>query len=109
MKRQLIAGTVTGAITLCAANAVRAAEGTEGGAGHGLDPVVLAGVAVILIAAKLGGELFQRIKQPSVLGELVIGIVIGNLVLIGFTAAGAVESKREHKCAGGDRRHHPSF
>ena len=87
MKRQLIAGTVTGAITLCAANAVHAAEGTEGGAGHGLDPVVLAGVAVILIAAKLGGELFQRIKQPSVLGELVIGIVIGNLVLIGFTAA----------------------
>ena len=54
---------------------------------HALDPIVLVGVAVILIAAKLGGELFERIKQPSVLGELCIGIIIGNLALTGFTAA----------------------
>jgi Kef-type K+ transport system membrane component KefB len=42
---------------------------------------------VILIAAKLGGELFERLKQPAVLGELVIGIVIGNLALTGWAAA----------------------
>jgi Kef-type K+ transport system membrane component KefB len=67
---------------------------TEGatGAAHGLDPFVLLGVGLILIAAKLGGELFERIKQPAVLGELVIGIVVGNLALAGFTAAEPLKS-----------------
>jgi Kef-type K+ transport system membrane component KefB len=55
--------------------------------GHGLDPVVLAGVAVMLIIAKLSGELFERFRQPAVLGELIGGIFIGNLVLLGFTMA----------------------
>ncbi len=41
--------------------------------------MVLVGVAVILIAAKLGGELLERLGQPAVLGELISGIVIGNL------------------------------
>lgn len=54
--------------------------------GHGLQPTVLVGLAVMLLVAKLGGELFERIKQPAVLGELIGGIVIGNLVLFGFTA-----------------------
>lgn len=53
--------------------------------GHGLDPVVLAGVAVMLIIAKLGGELFERFRQPAVLGELIGGIFIGNLTLLGVT------------------------
>lgn len=61
------------------------AAGTE--PGHGLDPVVLAGVAVMLIIAKLSGELFERFRQPAVLGELVGGTFIGNLVLLGFTMA----------------------
>ena len=41
----------------------------------------------MLLVAKLGGELFERLKQPAVLGELIGGIIIGNLVLFGFTAA----------------------
>jgi Kef-type K+ transport system membrane component KefB len=73
---------------MCAAQAFGAeGAGQEGGAAHGLDPFVLAGVAVILFAAKLGGELFERMKQPAVLGELIVGILIGNLALAGFTAA----------------------
>jgi Kef-type K+ transport system membrane component KefB len=52
--------------------------------GHGLDPSVLIGVALILIIAKLSGELFERFRQPAVLGELVGGIMIGNLALVGF-------------------------
>ncbi|HKV36091.1 MAG TPA: cation:proton antiporter [Pyrinomonadaceae bacterium] len=52
-----------------------------------LDPTVLIGVAVMLAAAKIGGEIFERLKQPGVLGELCAGIVIGNLVLFGFTGA----------------------
>ena len=54
-----------------------AAEGSHGG------PVVpvLLGLVVILGAAKLGGELCERIGQPAVLGELVFGVVLGNLAL----------------------------
>jgi Kef-type K+ transport system membrane component KefB len=54
---------------------------------HHLDPTVLIGVAVILVAAKIGGEVFERLKQPGVLGELCAGVVIGNLILFGFTGA----------------------
>jgi len=39
---------------------------------------------IILAAAKLGGELFERIGQPAVLGELLFGIVLGNLTLLGI-------------------------
>ncbi len=41
----------------------------------------------MLVAAKVGGELFERLKQPAVLGELFAGIVIGNLVIFGFIGA----------------------
>jgi Kef-type K+ transport system membrane component KefB len=37
------------------------------------------GLAVLLLAAKLGGELATRLKQPAVLGELLAGILLGNL------------------------------
>jgi Kef-type K+ transport system membrane component KefB len=61
------------------------AQSSETNAGHG-GPVmqVLLGLIVILLAAKLGGDLFERIKQPAVLGELVLGMIIGNLQLVGI-------------------------
>ena len=34
-------------------------------------------IAVILIAAKFGAEIMRRVNQPAVIGELVIGIIIG--------------------------------
>jgi len=41
--------------------------------------------ALILLAARLGGELFERyLKQPPVLGELVAGIVISPFALGGL-------------------------
>lgn len=46
---------------------------------------VLLALVVILIAAKLGGDLMIRIGQPPVLGELLFGIVIGNLYLLHFS------------------------
>lgn len=42
-------------------------------------------LAVILAAAKLGGDIAERAGQPAVLGELVIGVLIGNLPLLGVT------------------------
>jgi Kef-type K+ transport system membrane component KefB len=59
---------------------------------HHLDPTVLVGVAVMLVVAKIGGELFERLKQPAVLGELFAGILIGNLVLFGFAGAETLKS-----------------
>ncbi|HKA90922.1 MAG TPA: cation:proton antiporter [Haliangiales bacterium] len=50
------------------------------------DPVaaVVLAIAVILLAAKVGGDLMLRLGQPAVLGELLAGVVLGNLSLVGF-------------------------
>jgi Kef-type K+ transport system membrane component KefB len=63
-----------------------------GGEVHGLQPMVLVGLACMLVVAKLGGEFFERIGQPAVLGELVGGIIIGNLVLFGFAGIEPLKS-----------------
>jgi Kef-type K+ transport system membrane component KefB len=34
-------------------------------------------IAIVLLAAKIGGELFKRFRQPSLAGELLAGIVLG--------------------------------
>ena len=39
-------------------------------------------IAVLLLLAKVAG-LIERVGQPPVLGELIMGIVLGNLVLVG--------------------------
>jgi Kef-type K+ transport system membrane component KefB len=41
---------------------------------------VLFGVAVLVIAAKVGGLLARRLGQPAVLGELLAGIGLGNFL-----------------------------
>lgn len=45
---------------------------------------VLLALLVALVASKLGGELCIRVGQPAVLGELILGIVVGNLTLLGY-------------------------
>jgi Kef-type K+ transport system membrane component KefB len=66
-------------------------------AGHE-DPVtpLLLGISVILLAAKVGGDLMVRIKQPAVLGELLVGVVLGNLVLFGFDGLEFVRLNDQH-------------
>jgi len=61
------------------------AQGVVAAVTHGdpVAPVVLA-LALILLAAKAGGEIAIRFRQPSVLGELVFGVILGNLSLVGF-------------------------
>lgn len=47
----------------------------------GADPTIaplLGALAVLLIAARVAGELANRIGQPSVLGELLAGVVLGS-------------------------------
>jgi len=51
---------------------------------HGVDMLpVLEAMVLILVGSKLGGALFTWMKQPAVLGELAVGILIGNLGLLG--------------------------
>ncbi|MCC6263093.1 MAG: cation:proton antiporter [Bryobacterales bacterium] len=59
------------------------AAGGEQGHGQVLNDFLI-GLVVVILAAKAGGEIFERIGQPAVLGELVVGIVLGNLVLLGL-------------------------
>ncbi|MEO8561154.1 MAG: cation:proton antiporter [bacterium] len=46
-----------------------------------IDPLtgVLLALAVILAAARLGGSVAERFAQPAVLGELLVGVLLGNL------------------------------
>ena len=67
-------------------------EASHGGAEQ-LVTYLLA-LVVILITAKVGGEVFERFSLPAVLGELVIGMVLGNLALVGFTAAETLKTNR---------------
>lgn len=46
-------------------------------------------LGVVLVAAKLGGEIATRLKQPPVLGELLAGIVLGNVPLGALHGLGA--------------------
>ena len=58
--------------------------GEEGGVDHAeLFAVTFLYLALIVIMGKIGG-LVERIKQPAVLGELVVGIILGNLGLLGL-------------------------
>jgi Kef-type K+ transport system membrane component KefB len=58
----------------------RAAD--EGGTAHGVGATFL-WIVIILLAAKFS-TLVERVGQPPVLGELVMGVILGNLVLLGI-------------------------
>lgn len=42
----------------------------------------LLALAAILVLAKVGGALFERFGQPAVLGEVLVGILLGNLAFL---------------------------
>ncbi len=56
---------------------------------HSLAPTFF-WMAVLLMAAKVSG-LIERFGQPAVLGELLIGVALGNLHLFGITIIDAVK------------------
>jgi len=57
--------------------AMALAAGPEG---HPRSGPVLFGLAVLVVVAKIGGLLAERWRQPSVLGELLVGIMLSNLL-----------------------------
>ena len=83
-----------GALPVCALLILAAAPSWASGGAERADPVaaVALWLAVILIVAKLGGDLAVRFGQPAVLGELFAGVVLGNLRLVGLGGAVAIEN-----------------
>ena len=58
---------------------------SEPAAGHGSSvSLILISLVVILMSAKIGGALMERMRQPAVLGELIFGVLLGNLSLLGL-------------------------
>ena len=50
---------------------------------------VLTDLFIVLLAAKIGDEIFKRIGQPAIIGEILAGVVVGPSVL-GFVEVGEV-------------------
>ncbi|MBN1962148.1 MAG: cation:proton antiporter [Deltaproteobacteria bacterium] len=67
---------------------------TANEAGGHADPVtnVALFLVIILVAASLGGDLAVRLGQPAVLGELIGGVIVGNLSLLGFHGFEAIKT-----------------
>lgn len=64
--------------------AEHADESHDDHAGGHVDPVseVLLAIVLILFSAKVCGDVFERIGLPAVLGELSVGVVLGNWLLL---------------------------
>eukprot|EP00913_Durusdinium_trenchii_P028406 g26634.t1 len=59
------------------------ADGEQESVGHENHVApVLAAIVLILLLAKIGGDMFERVNMPAVLGELTVGIILGNLAFL---------------------------
>ena len=69
--------------------------GSRHAGGH-TDPVaeVLLAILIILFLAKVVGDLFERMGMPAVLGELTVGIILGNWAL--FTGSDVFDFFKPH-------------
>lgn len=54
---------------------------------HGIGASTWAALALVILSAKAGGELATRLRQPAVLGELLAGVLLGNLPFPALAAA----------------------
>ena len=60
--------------------------------GHEEQGRILLALAFVLVGAKLFGALVERLGQPAVLGELLFGVILGNLALFGGPSLLALEA-----------------
>ena len=73
----MVALAVAAAVFLLPARAFAATGGLD------MAPTLLA-LVLVLVGARFGSALSERLGQPPVLGELLAGVVIGNLGLMGW-------------------------
>ena len=76
-RARLVALAVAAAVFLLPARAFAATGGLD------MAPTLLA-LVLVLVGARFGSALSERLGQPPVLGELLAGVVIGNLGLMGW-------------------------
>ena len=76
-------GLLGGCLLAISVPAIASATGSEA---HPAFGPTLFGLAVLVASAKAGGLLAERWGQPAVLGELLAGIVLGNLLPVFFGA-----------------------
>ena len=78
---------------LWAMSAVPALAAAADESTHG-DPIagLVLSLALILVVAKVSGHFAATIRQPPVLGELLGGVILGNLTLAGFTVLDYLKS-----------------
>jgi Kef-type K+ transport system membrane component KefB len=60
--------------------------------GHAEEGRILIALAFVLVGAKLFGAVVERLGQPAVFGELLFGVLLGNLALLGGPSLAALES-----------------
>jgi Kef-type K+ transport system membrane component KefB len=79
-RRSRLAPIFLGLLLVLAPAIARAADDAHA------DPsaAVVLRLALILLAAKLGSDLAVRVGQPAVLGELTIGVILGNASALGI-------------------------
>lgn len=81
--KSVLLGILLVLILAVAVPAIASSMGSEEASGDTIVQVLIA-LVVILLAAKIGGDLASRFAQPAVLGELVVGVILGNLALLGL-------------------------
>ena len=74
------------AAAACALAVLLAPTAAAAATAEGSTPVVLGTLALVLVVAKIVGYLANLVQQPPVLGELLAGILLGNLSSLGWDA-----------------------
>jgi Kef-type K+ transport system membrane component KefB len=90
MKRLRLSFIITAALIVSIIHAH--ASGNAGAADANALTQLLFAIIIILIAAKIGGDIFVRLGQPAVLGELIFGIIIGNMNLLGIDVFNSIRT-----------------
>src|SRR6516225_2383007 len=72
-------GVVIAAAAVELVHLARAAAAADAGAHQDPFAAVLLSLAALIVAAMIGRWAAARLKQPSVLGELLIGVAVGNV------------------------------
>jgi len=87
MNRRVIVPLLAAGAAAFLSTPLWASAGGEGA--HGVSSFLLT-LAAILLAAKLFGEVAERVGQPAVLGELLAGVVLGSSALGVIPATGPI-------------------
>ena len=93
MRKSIRLLILAGLCLFAACASLHASTASGNSAGDEIGRVLLA-LIVALVAAKLGGEIATRLGQPAVLGELIFGVLVGNLTLVGWHGLAYIKDDR---------------